>query len=183
MLMQVWCQCYWGVLCPSLPVTLDTCASCLSLHAVPCPASARARCHRLPQGVPVPKHKHDSNSKVCCIPACKGAAGWLLLQAVLKRLVHELMLYVLQRATLYARDELEMSTLRLRLRLPGETVKPHEVNFKLHEAEVPIKNTVSLLSKPLSGCQLQTLTARAAVRIAGYPLPTMLSTARGSGRL
>lgn len=90
------------------------------------------------------------------------------------------MLYVLQRATLYARDELEMSTLRLRLRLPGETVKPHEVNFKLHEAEVPIKNTVSGLSKPPSGGQLQTLTARVAFRTAGLCLP---SSARGSGRL
>ena len=27
-------------------------------------------------------------------------------------------------------------------RMPGELVRPHEVHFKLHEAEVPLKNKV-----------------------------------------
>ena len=30
-------------------------------------------------------------------------------------------------------------------RLPGELVRPHEVHFKLHEAELPLKNKVQLL--------------------------------------
>ncbi|CAL8467045.1 g6581 [Coccomyxa elongata] len=45
-----------------------------------------------------------------------------------------------QRFALYARDELAMSTLRIRVRVPGEHVKPHEVHFKLHPAELPVKN-------------------------------------------
>ncbi|CAK0735069.1 hypothetical protein CVIRNUC_000523 [Coccomyxa viridis] len=45
-----------------------------------------------------------------------------------------------QRMALYARDELNMSTLRIRTRIAGEFVRPHEIHFKLHEAEVPFKN-------------------------------------------
>ncbi|EIE26712.1 hypothetical protein COCSUDRAFT_59229 [Coccomyxa subellipsoidea C-169] len=45
-----------------------------------------------------------------------------------------------QRFALYARDELAMSTLRIRVRVSGEYVKPHEVHFKLHPAEIPVKN-------------------------------------------
>lgn len=44
---------------------------------------------------------------------------------------------------LYAMDELEMCTLRLHLRAPGERVKPQEALYKLHPAEVPVKNVVS----------------------------------------
>ena len=47
-----------------------------------------------------------------------------------------------QRALLYALDELEMSTMRLHLRAPGERVKPEEALYKLHPAEVPVKNAV-----------------------------------------
>lgn len=45
-----------------------------------------------------------------------------------------------QRMLLYAHDELGMATMRLRLRFPGEQVKPHEELFKLHEEEVPARN-------------------------------------------
>jgi hypothetical protein len=31
----------------------------------------------------------------------------------------------------YAHDELDMATLRMRLRLPGETVAPHEAIYKV----------------------------------------------------
>lgn len=48
-----------------------------------------------------------------------------------------------QRMLLYAKDELEMCTLRLHLRAPGERVKPQEALYKLHPAEVPVKNVVS----------------------------------------
>ena len=47
-----------------------------------------------------------------------------------------------QRSLLYARDELEMSTMRMRLRYPSEQVKPTEAHFKLHAAEVPIRSQV-----------------------------------------
>jgi len=45
-----------------------------------------------------------------------------------------------QRFLLYARDELAMAALRIRVRALGERVKPHEVHFKLHAEEVPVKN-------------------------------------------
>lgn len=45
-----------------------------------------------------------------------------------------------QRFLLYALDELAMAALRMRIRVPGEAVKPHEAHFKLHEEEVPVKN-------------------------------------------
>ena len=45
-----------------------------------------------------------------------------------------------QRFLLYALDELAMAALRMRIRMPGEAVKPHEAHFKLHEEEVPVKN-------------------------------------------
>lgn len=38
----------------------------------------------------------------------------------------------------------------LQIRLPGEFVRPHEVQFKLHEAEVPLKNKVCVI--PESFC-------------------------------
>jgi E3 ubiquitin-protein ligase SHPRH len=41
---------------------------------------------------------------------------------------------------LYAHDELDMATMRLRLRFPGEQVKPHEELYKLHAEEVPARN-------------------------------------------
>lgn len=47
-----------------------------------------------------------------------------------------------QRFLLYALDELAMAALRMRIRVPGEAVKPHEAHFKLHEEEVPVKNKV-----------------------------------------
>ena len=58
-----------------------------------------------------------------------------------------------QRALLYALDELEMSTMRLQLRAPGERVKPEEALYKLHHAEVPVKNAVSFAQLRLSDCQ------------------------------
>ena len=33
-------------------------------------------------------------------------------------------------------------------RIPGEFVRPHEIHFKLHEAEVPFKNKVHLQAPP-----------------------------------
>lgn len=33
-----------------------------------------------------------------------------------------------------------MAVLRMRIRVPGEAVKPHEAHFKLHEEDVPVKN-------------------------------------------
>ncbi|CAL5225440.1 g8258 [Coccomyxa viridis] len=66
-----------------------------------------------------------------------------------------------QRTALYARDELNMSTLRIRTRLPGEFVRPHEVHFKLHEAELPVKNkeltTDRIVAEADLGKQLGTL--------------------------
>ena len=50
---------------------------------------------------------------------------------------------VMQRMLLYAKDELGMSTLRLQLRAPRERLKPHEALYKLHPAEVPVKNVVN----------------------------------------
>ena len=47
-----------------------------------------------------------------------------------------------QRALLYAKDELEMCTMRMRLRGPGERVKPSETHFKLHPVEVPVRQQV-----------------------------------------
>ena len=47
-----------------------------------------------------------------------------------------------QRSGLYARDELEMSVMRIRVRLPHETVALHEEAFKLHPPEVPVRNKV-----------------------------------------
>ena len=47
-----------------------------------------------------------------------------------------------QRFLLYALDELAMAALRMRIRVRGEAVKPHEAHFKLHEEEVPVKNKV-----------------------------------------
>lgn len=38
-----------------------------------------------------------------------------------------------------------MATLRLRVLLPGEAVKDHEANFKLHPEEVVVKNQVRTL--------------------------------------
>ena len=35
-----------------------------------------------------------------------------------------------------------MAALRMRIRVPGEAVKPHEAHFKLHAEEVPVKNKV-----------------------------------------
>lgn len=51
-----------------------------------------------------------------------------------------------QRSSLYARDELEMSVMRIRVRYPHESVAIHEEAFKLHPAEVPVRNKVSSLS-------------------------------------
>ncbi|GBF99704.1 hypothetical protein Rsub_12416 [Raphidocelis subcapitata] len=45
-----------------------------------------------------------------------------------------------QRMLLYAHDELAMATMRMRLRLPGESVAPHEAVYKLHEAELVPRN-------------------------------------------
>ena len=47
-----------------------------------------------------------------------------------------------QRSSLYARDELEMSVMRIRVRHPHEAVAVHEEAFKLHPAEVPVRNKV-----------------------------------------
>ena len=58
-----------------------------------------------------------------------------------------------QRMLLYAKDELEMCTLRLHLRAPGERVKPQEALYKLHPAEVPVRNVVRPIkarTKPVS---------------------------------
>jgi hypothetical protein len=47
-----------------------------------------------------------------------------------------------QRMLLYAHDELEMCTMRTRLREENEEVQQHEEIFKLHAAEVPVKQRV-----------------------------------------
>lgn len=49
-----------------------------------------------------------------------------------------------QRALLYSHDELDMSMMRMQLRAPGESVKPHEQHFRLQPFEVPLKNRVRL---------------------------------------
>ena len=72
--------------------------------------------------------------------AGKAALEWL--EAERKLLVKGRELALAQRKLLYAADELAMASMRLRLRLPGESVRAHEVHFKLHEAEVPVKNKV-----------------------------------------
>jgi len=51
-----------------------------------------------------------------------------------------------QRMLLYAHDELDMATMRLRLRGEGEHVQPHEEHFKLHPAELPVKQRVRSLA-------------------------------------
>ena len=53
-----------------------------------------------------------------------------------------------QRSSLYARDELEMSVMRIRVRHPHESVAVHEEAFKLHPAEVPVRNKVCSLLVP-----------------------------------
>lgn len=72
--------------------------------------------------------------------AVKALLDWL--EAERKLLVKGRALALAQRALLYAADELAMARMRLRVRLPGELVRPHEAHFKLHEAEVPVKNKV-----------------------------------------
>ncbi len=47
-----------------------------------------------------------------------------------------------QRSSLYARDELEMAVMRIRIRHPNEPVAPHEEAFKLQPPEVPVRNKV-----------------------------------------
>ncbi len=47
-----------------------------------------------------------------------------------------------QRWLLYAHDEIDMATARIRLRLPGEWVAPKEENFKVLMEEVPVRNKV-----------------------------------------
>lgn len=54
-----------------------------------------------------------------------------------------------QRALLYAHDELDMSMMRMQLRAPGDSVKPHEQHFRLQPFEVPLKNRVRLKPLPL----------------------------------
>ena len=73
--------------------------------------------------------------------AGKAMLEWL--EAERKLLLKGRALALAQRTLLYAADELAMARMRLRVRLPGEFVRPHEANFKLHEAEVPVKNKVS----------------------------------------
>ena len=74
------------------------------------------------------------------VEAGKALLDWL--EAERKLLVKGRALSLAQRALLYAADELVMARMRLRMRLPGEAVRTHEANFKLHEAEVPVKNQV-----------------------------------------
>lgn len=80
--------------------------------------------------------------------AGKALLEWL--ESERKLLVRGRAFALAQRALLYAADELAMARMRLRVRLPGESVRPHEAHFKLHEAEVPVKNKVS---SPTSTCQ------------------------------
>lgn len=88
-----------------------------------------------------------------------------------------------QRALLYAADELAMARMRLRVRLPGEAVRPHEAHFKLHEAEVPVKNKVRDLSHGVpdnpwteSWCRLQSLLLCPSQAYQNRPLPRMTET-------
>ena len=69
-----------------------------------------------------------------------------------------------------------------RLWLPEDTVEPREVTFRLHSAKVPNKTTVNGLSRPLSGGQLETLTARVAVRTAGPCFVCILNAGCGAKR-
>lgn len=59
-----------------------------------------------------------------------------------------------QRSGLYARDELEMSVMRIRIRHPHEVVAPHEEGtFKLHPPEVPVRNKVGSICCLPSCCK------------------------------
>eukprot|EP00798_Chlamydomonas_sp_ICE-L_P018133 gene18133-24573_t len=49
-------------------------------------------------------------------------------------------LSLVQRSYLYAHDELDMAVMRMRLRVEGEVILTHEVIYKLHPEEVPVKN-------------------------------------------
>ncbi|KAK9841676.1 hypothetical protein WJX74_009916 [Apatococcus lobatus] len=59
-----------------------------------------------------------------------------------------------QRSSLYARDELEMSVMRLRVRHPHEHVALHEEAFKLHPAEVPVRNKELTMEKLVAEADL-----------------------------
>ena len=41
-----------------------------------------------------------------------------------------------------------LTSCNVQTRMPGEFVRPHEIHFKLHEAEVPFKNKVHLPASP-----------------------------------
>ena len=66
-----------------------------------------------------------------------------VLEAQRKLYLRSRALSLAQRGLLYAHDELDMSMMRMQLRSPDEVVKPHEQHFRLHPAEVPVKNRVS----------------------------------------
>jgi hypothetical protein len=72
--------------------------------------------------------------------AAHGRVHLELLEADRKLYLRCRALTLAQRGVLYARDELEMAVMRLRLQQPGERVKPHEQHFKLHPAALPAKN-------------------------------------------
>ncbi|KAK9861981.1 hypothetical protein WJX84_009317 [Apatococcus fuscideae] len=60
-----------------------------------------------------------------------------------------------QRSSLYARDELEMAVMRIRIRHPNEPVAPHEEAFKLQPPEVPVRNKELTMEKLIAEADLK----------------------------
>lgn len=77
------------------------------------------------------------------------------LEAEKKLFIKARALALAQRLMLYARDELEMAVLRLQLRLDGEQLNVHEQMFKLHEAEIPVKNQELTTDKAVAEAELR----------------------------
>ncbi|GAB4820920.1 hypothetical protein N2152v2_007966 [Parachlorella kessleri] len=73
--------------------------------------------------------------------AAAGKAQLDLLESARKLYLKARAVTLAQRAKLYALDELDMATMRLRLRTPGEYVREGEELYKIHEEEIPVRST------------------------------------------